>query len=350
MFKNNINISFGIIVLNGEPFTKYCLRALYPFAYEIIIAEGACKAAKGIATPDGHSIDGTLESLYEFKEKEDPENKLTIIQKSGFWEEKDEQSKAYAEKAKGNYLWQVDIDEFYRDEDILKIINILKNNKDITAVSFKERTFWGDLCYECNSVKHKVGGNIFHRLFKFKDGYIYKTHRPPTVVDENGQDLRKKKHLIAEETEKEGIYLYHYSLLLPKQVKEKVYYYQQRGFYSEGEMSISQWAESCYFRLSNPYQVFREHEYPSWLERFDGSHPEQIQKLMEDIKTKKINYELRNNNDVEELLQNNTYNNGVEAIKKTIKLSKTSNKRIVELLEELVTRIKKWFIRKVFYK
>ena len=33
-------ISFGIIVLNGEPFTRYNLRALYPFAHQIIVAEG----------------------------------------------------------------------------------------------------------------------------------------------------------------------------------------------------------------------------------------------------------------------------------------------------------------------
>ena len=33
-------ISFGMIVLNGEPFVRYNLRAIYPFAYEIIIVEG----------------------------------------------------------------------------------------------------------------------------------------------------------------------------------------------------------------------------------------------------------------------------------------------------------------------
>ena len=40
-----IKITFGIIVLNGEPFTKYCLRQLYPFAYEIIVVEGGSRWA-----------------------------------------------------------------------------------------------------------------------------------------------------------------------------------------------------------------------------------------------------------------------------------------------------------------
>ena len=56
-------ITFGIIVLNGEPFTRYCLRALYPFAHEILVVEGAAP----VATPDGRSTGGTLETLYRFK-------------------------------------------------------------------------------------------------------------------------------------------------------------------------------------------------------------------------------------------------------------------------------------------
>ncbi len=104
-------ITFGIIVLNGEPFTKYCLRQLYPFAYEIIVVEGGSRWAIDQA-PEGHSIDGTLEALQEFKEQEDPENKVQIITRHGFWEEKTEQSQAFAERATGDYLWQVDIDEF----------------------------------------------------------------------------------------------------------------------------------------------------------------------------------------------------------------------------------------------
>ena len=116
----SVNITFGIIVLNGEPFTRYCIRALYPHAHEIIIAEGACEGARNIATADGHSRDGTLELLRRIKRLEDPENKITIVtaedegHTDGFWPgEKHEQCRAFAKRATGNYLWQVDIDEFY---------------------------------------------------------------------------------------------------------------------------------------------------------------------------------------------------------------------------------------------
>src|SRR5262245_14627805 len=128
-------ISFGIIVFNGEPFIRYNLRALYPFAYQILVVEGACAAAKTIATADGHSTDNTLEILHQFKSDEDPENKLQIITRDGFWSEKDEQSQAYAAKATGDFLWQVDIDEFYKPEDMEAIINLLQKDPSISGAS-----------------------------------------------------------------------------------------------------------------------------------------------------------------------------------------------------------------------
>ena len=74
-------ISFGIIVLNGEPFTRYCLKSLYPFAYEIIVVEGANHNSAAISTPEGHSIDGTLDTLYLFKKQDDPKDKDKIIKR-----------------------------------------------------------------------------------------------------------------------------------------------------------------------------------------------------------------------------------------------------------------------------
>jgi hypothetical protein len=42
---NNIKITFGMIVLNGEPFIGNNLRSLYPFAHQIVVVEGACPVA-----------------------------------------------------------------------------------------------------------------------------------------------------------------------------------------------------------------------------------------------------------------------------------------------------------------
>src|SRR5262249_32964648 len=72
-------IPFGIIVLNGEPFTRRVLRSLSPFAHQIVVVEGAAPAAVNIATADGHSRDGTLDALRRFKAEEDPEGKVELV-------------------------------------------------------------------------------------------------------------------------------------------------------------------------------------------------------------------------------------------------------------------------------
>ena len=200
-------VSFGIIVLNGEPFTRYCLRSLYPHAHEIIVVEGGHEDTRSVTTPDGHSIDGTLDVLYRFRDEEDPEGKVKIVTRDGFWPKKDElgrdrtpQSRAYAELATGDYLWQVDIDEFYRDADIRTVLDMLSSDPSITAVSFRERTFWGDIRYVADGWYLRRGKDCFHRLFKWGAEYRYVTHEPPTVHDPSGRDLRDLNWIDADAT------------------------------------------------------------------------------------------------------------------------------------------------------
>jgi hypothetical protein len=182
-------VSFGMIVLNGMPFLPFNLRALYPFAHEIIVVEGAAPGAAGIADAGGHSRDGTLE--------EDPDGKLLIVtaedagHEDGFWPgEKDEQSRAYAERATGDYLWQVDVDEFYLPQEMRAMIDHLAAHPEITAVTFPTLTIWGDLHCMVDGWHLRRGAGHFHRLFKWGPGHVYVQHRPPTVLDDHGRDAR----------------------------------------------------------------------------------------------------------------------------------------------------------------
>jgi len=305
-------ITFGIIVLNGEPFTRYCLRSIYPFAYEIIVVEGGHEDTKSVCTPTGHSIDTTFETLYKFKQEEDHENKLTIITRNGFWPKKDElgndrtlQSRAYAERASGNYLWQIDIDEFYREEDMFNIIKRLKENPSITAVTFPTRNFWGDIIYKIDGWKLRRGSIYYHRLFKWGKGYKYVTHEPPTVYNEKGIDLRRINWIKGKKLMKKGIYMYHYSHLFPWQVKQKTMIYKDEK--PDSCSDILKWAENNYFKVTNPFNIERHYWLPSWLEYYWGSHPAEVINMMRDIKSGQVNIELRDNHDVEEILGEKYY-------------------------------------------
>jgi glycosyltransferase involved in cell wall biosynthesis len=305
---NNLpRISFGMIVFNGEPFVRYNLRALYPYAHEIILVEGAAPGAAALATPDGHSTDGTLETIWDFIEEEDPENKVILITNEGIWEgEKDQMSQAYAERATGDYLWQVDSDEFYMPEDIEKVGRILYRDPSIAAVSFKMLTFWGSMDYWVDSWYLRMGADIYHRLFKWEPGYKYVTHRPPTVVDEQGRNLREVNWLEGNTLqEKEGIFLYHYSLLFPKQVLEKSRYYTFEV--GKGKSTSPEWVQDSFLTLKKPYRVHNVYKYPGWLSRYKGPHPPQDMAMWGDVLAGEIKIEVRNNTDAERLLNSMWY-------------------------------------------
>ncbi len=305
-------VTFGIIVLNGEPFVRYNLRALYPFAHQIIVVEGAAPGAAAIASADGHSNDGTLETLRDFKAHEDPEGKLILVMAEdeghpdGFWPgEKHEMSQAYAKRATGDYLWQVDVDEFYKPEDMHSILAMLRENPTVTAVSFKMLTFWGGFDYLTDGWYLRRGAHIYHRLFKWGANYCYVTHRPPTVHDAEGRNLREIRWLDGDVLAQRGIYLYHYSLLFPKQVREKCAYYQQADWARRAE--AEHWAQETFLCLRRPFRVHNVYDYPSWLERFRGTHPPQIEALQQDITSGRISVEMRPTEDMEHLLHSPLY-------------------------------------------
>jgi len=281
---------------------------LYPYAHEIIVVEGGHEDTRAVTTSDGHSIDGTLEALRRFKREEDPDNKVKIITRDGHWPKLDElgrcrtvQSRAYADLATGDYLWQVDIDEFYRPCDMTAVLAMLRADPSITAVSFKARFFWGNPNYEVDSWMLRRGVNIIHRLFKWGQGYRYVTHEPPTVYDRAGHDLRELHWIKGEELARRNIYLYHYPQIFPWQVRQKalVYRDEKPDLCSE----IVEWSEKSYFRLDRPYRVERHYWYPSWLQRFSGEYPPEVARMMDDIAEGRTVAELRPTSDVEVLLK-----------------------------------------------
>src|SRR4029450_7290352 len=113
----------------------------------------------------------------------------------------------------GDYLWQVDIDEFYLARDMEAILAMLAADPAIDAMTFRQVTFWGGLGSTVDGWYLRRGAADYPPLFKGRPGHAYARPRPPTVVDETGRDLRSGRWLDADETAARGIRLYHYSLL-----------------------------------------------------------------------------------------------------------------------------------------
>jgi hypothetical protein len=351
-------ITFGIIVLNGEPFTRYNLRSLYPFAHQIIVAEGASPKAKSIATPDGHSVDGTLDLLRRFKKEEDPDGKLIIVtaedagHPNGFWPgEKDEQSQAYALRATGDYLWQIDIDEFYKPEDIERIISMLDRNPTISQISVPQLNFWGGFEYLVDGLflsrfYYELGNGV-PRIFRWGHGYQYVTHRPATVQDPKGEDLRNGNWVHGDRLKSQGIYCYHYATLFPDSVGKKMRYYLQHGW--DGLEDLDKWFTSNFSCLTQPFRIHHATEEISWLSRYKGTHPPEIQKLISDIRRGALPVRVRARNDIEHLLASKTYILGTICLSLLAPLLlslRTRHYRWERRLERLLEKLFGWPLRR----
>ena len=315
---NRPKISFGIIVLNGEPFTRYCIRQLYPFAHQIIVVEGASPAASTLATPEGHSSDGTMEAILEFKKHEDPEDKLVIVtaeddgHPNGFWPgEKDEQSRAYAKRATGDYLWQVDIDEFYGIRKILKkkIIAWIQEYPSISGFSFYWMNFWGGFQYLADGWDYRnmvADMRGIRRVFRWGEHYRYVTHRPPTIVNAEGQDVCRLSWIEADDTARKGIYCFHYGMVFPHQEPTaKINYYRRLwDHYS----TVNTWYQESFRTLQSTYHIIHGTRPPSLVDPFSWRTPPTDPSAHRGHRrSTKVHIELRPTEDIESLLSSIKY-------------------------------------------
>ena len=214
-----MKIAFGIIVFQGDYVLEEVLQSIYPFAHQILIAEGPVTywQQQGYTT----SPDRTNEIIDNFP---DPDNKISIVHSQ--FKEKDAQCNAYMTHLKNDvdYIWNLDSDEVFKPEDIKKMINILKKEK-YTSVGFKSLSFYGGFDHYLTGFEEKAE---FLRIRKVYPNSYWKTHRPPTIAHRwNGPKLPNKhlKHNIC--ANKYGIRMYHYSYVFPRQVHTKIKYYKE---------------------------------------------------------------------------------------------------------------------------
>jgi hypothetical protein len=283
-----LKIAVGMIVFEGEYILKQCLECIYPYASQILIAEGPVRfwQQEGRTT----STDGTNDILHSFP---DPDNKITITH--GQYTEKDDQCRAYMRflRQDMDYIWNVDSDELFRAEDIEKIIQLLTDYQ-YTSVGLKSCSFYGGF-------ERHIGGfeeacDQFLRIFKVYPGSTWKTHRPPTIIHPDDVKTLPNNHLDSDTLwEKHGVRMMHYSYLFPKQVKNKIHYYKNA---LQGSKCIDNYYEQVYLpwvlgdsgtryaieqRFQGVHEYKPEFRTPTFTKEFVGHHPESIQRDLEKL-------------------------------------------------------------------
>lgn len=213
-----MKIAFGMIVFEGDYVLKECLEQVYPFATQILISEGPVYywQKQGRTT----SLDDTNKILSEFP---DPENKIKVIH--GQFNEKDDQCREYMRYINDDidYIWNLDSDEVYKTEDLIKIIDFLKIHNP-TSVGIQSCSFYGG--FDNFLTGFELNTDNFLRIFKYVKGSTWQTHRPPTIEYPKNSNI-VKKHIDSKTLyDLIGVQMYHYSYVFPDQVYKKVNYYK----------------------------------------------------------------------------------------------------------------------------
>jgi hypothetical protein len=284
-----MKIAFGMIVFEGDYVLQQCLEQVYPYAEQILIAEGPVKywQDKGRTT----STDTTNDILKNFP---DPDNKIKIVH--GQWSEKDEQCKAYMKHVNDDidYIWNLDSDEVYKSKDIESIIKILKEYKP-TSVGVQSCSFYGGFTNYLTGFE--LAKDNFLRIFKYEKGSTWLTHRPPTIKYKT--DVTKR-HINSDQLYAltDGAQMYHYSYVFPRQVKTKIGYYKAKVSMNK---CIDNYYENVYLPWVNGKKSEVEFEYKGvhefkpeyrgacYTAPFEGTHPKTIERDMRNLKnTNKI--------------------------------------------------------------
>ena len=282
-----MKIAFGMIVFEGDYVLKECLEQVYPFAEQILISEGPVSYWQGQGRTT--SLDDTNKILDEFP---DPDNKITVVH--GQFTEKDDQCRAYMEHINDDidYIWNLDSDEVYKSEDIVKIIDMLESVKP-TTVCVRSCSFYGG--FDDYLTGFELNRDNFLRILKFEPGATWLTHRPPTLRYPNNMNVIRK-HMDSETLWGGwGVQMYHYSYTFPDQVYKKVSYYKD-------SVSKDNCIDDYFNRVYLPWvagdkdgvesQFLGPHEFKPhyrgacYTAKFTGTHPKAIQNNMSDLQNK----------------------------------------------------------------
>lgn len=281
-----MKIAFGMIVFEGDYVLRECLEQVYPFASQILIAEGPVSywQSKGRTT----STDATNSILDNFP---DPDNKIKIVHSR--YEEKDDQCRAYMCHINDDidYLWNLDSDEVYTTEDLTKMIKFLEEQKP-TSVGVKSCTFYGGFDNTLSGFENNTDN--FLRVFRYMPGSTWLTHRPPTM---KYPQRVAQKHINSDELYRAlGVQMYHYSYVFPQQVERKISYYKDRISKSN---CIDNYFDNVYLPWVTGDETTKNliqttyrgvHEFvprvrgDCFAEPFFGKHPESITNNFETLK------------------------------------------------------------------
>ena len=253
-------VHFFTIVLNGLPFLRHHINEFkqLPFRWHWHIVEGVAelnhdtawsKAAGGKIPHELHrgglSMEGTTEYLDALK-KEFPKN-ITIHRPPAgkFWDGKREMVNApLANITAACLLWQVDADELWTAEQIIRTRDLFLAHPEKTAALFYCHYFVGPELVVTSRGTYGNYENEWLRVWRYLPGDRWATHEPPRLCRGTLEvaSINPFRHA---ETEPMGLVFQHYAYATAAQLLFKEFYYGYAG-------AVAQWRK---LQQANTYPV-----------------------------------------------------------------------------------------------
>lgn len=245
---------------NEREFAPLVLASIYSEVDRIIVIEGAV-VNRPNATPDGHSTDGTVEILADFKKNHDPDNKIVIVSINKPWKNLEEMKQTFLDLSiPGDWILINDADEFYRPEDIRRVRIAIDLNPHACEFVPNFLHFYGDFWHVAKPGPEWQPQH--QRLFKYVRGMKYNSH--PVVTDPAGSCTYFASHYQSRRVMLNDFWVYHYGYARSQMdtiMREKQKYYDKEllahgGANKKFDQKVTDW-------FANTEPVLE----------FDGDHP-----------------------------------------------------------------------------
>lgn len=254
---------------NEEVLIEPCLLQFYDKVDKIIVIEGAVqnKVDAGQATPDGHSLDRTVEIIKDIKANRDPDKKIVFVQIDRPWADLEEIKNTFFQYMQdGDWMLITDADEFIMPEvvdQLREAISLEPWATEFIPAGFYH--FWRDAWHMRKPDHH--WGQQHQRFIRFQPGLNYVNH--PTTRDKDGTCTYFDPRYLIRRMVLPKFVVYHYSYCKDNEAdieKKKAFYEKELGQAKHGNVGV-------YERGGQTDEYINRTEDLSTVLTFDGEHP-----------------------------------------------------------------------------
>jgi len=254
---------------NEEALIEPCILQLYDKVDKILVIEGAVqnKVDVGQATPDGHSLDRTVEIIQDIKANKDPDKKITFIRIDRPWRDLEELKNTFFQyMQEGDWMLITDADEFIMPEVIDQLreaISLEPTASEIVPEAFYH--FWRD-AYHIRKPSSDWGQQ-HQRFIRFQPGLHYVHH--PVARDQNNVCTYFDPRYLGRRFVLPGFAIYHYSYCRDREEDveaKKAFYDKELGQEKHGDVG-------AYARGGQTDEYLNKTEDLSTVLKFDLEHP-----------------------------------------------------------------------------